>query len=183
MGFIQTTIGMSDYPQTYIASLEAELTSVGWVFVSEKTSGTYLYRIWKSPAAINREAKDFYVVLRRLSSPGTSATYVWFICGTNYIDGSPGSLEVGWGTGGHLVSTPYIPSGIHRRRVSLDGIYEWANSPITANSLAWSTITPNYIATFTTENGEVCYSGLYIAYEYYRAHPIVTGKQIGRAHV
>ena len=93
MGYISGSVGTSDYPQKYIAGLEAEMLSVGWVFVEEVVVGTYLHRVWKNPATLNRENKDFYVILRRLAAPTGAATSVWICAGREYkTSGTPANI-------------------------------------------------------------------------------------------
>ena len=168
MGYISGSVGSSNYPQKYIAGLEAEMLLVGWVFVEEVVVGTYLHRVWKNPAALNRESKDFYVILRRLASPTGVATSVWICAGREYkTSATPANvtLRVGYGYGN--ATSLYLSENATGRDLKLQDL-PYSNSPITSTSVWWATITKNYMATFTTENGEACYAGLYLVYDHYR---------------
>ena len=169
MGYVTGSVGSSDYPQKYIAGLETEMLSVGWVFVEEVVVGTYLHRVWKNPATLNRENKDFYVILRRLATPTGTATSVWLCAGREYkTSATPANITLRVGYGYSFASQAlYLSENATGRDLSLASL-PWLNSPITSTSIWWATVTKNYIATFTTENGEVCYAGLYLVYDHYR---------------
>ena len=171
MGYVTGSVGSSDYPQKYIQGLETEMLAVGWVFVEEVVVGTHLHRVWKNPATLNRESKDFYVILRRLASPTGAATNVWICAGREYkTSGTPANitLRVGYGYSSGSISSPlYISEDATGRDLTLANL-PYSNSPITSTSVWWATVTKNYLATFTTENGEVCYAGLYLVYDHYR---------------
>lgn len=169
MGYITGSVGSSDYPQKYIAGLEAEMLLVGWEFVEEVVVGTYLHRVWKNPATLNRESKDFYVILRRLASPTGAATSVWICAGREYktsLTPTNITLRIGYNHN-HSSAYLYLSEDATGRDQPLASL-PWVNSPITSTSVWWAAITENYMSTFTTENGEVCYAGLYLVYDHYR---------------
>lgn len=173
MGYITGSVGNEDYPQKYILGLETEMLLVGWEFVEEAVVGTYLYRVWKNPASLNRESKDFYVILRRLAAPTGASTFVWICAGREYKTSSTPAnitLRVGYGYQ-RSTSSGSVPLYLSENATGRDLVLQnlpWVASPITSTSVWWAAVTENYLSTFTTENGKVCYAGLYLVYDHYR---------------
>ena len=156
-----------NFAATAIDRIEALMVQEHWVFIKEVLSGSYLFRVWKSPGEFNSANRDFYMSLYRNNSITGSIVGARTFLGFDPINNTMTGYHIS--SSSHntaaLTSPTWRPSSLNSP-ITLDNSsyathVNFIALEAVSSDLLWTRVTPDFVHAFVGSAPTILISGLY----------------------